>query len=156
MLFVSKANVKLRLVVDYRPLNQQTVVDQYPLPRIDELLDQAGRSRYFSKLDLHAGFHQILLNPNSVPKTAFKHKFGSCQYLVLPFGLCNPTATFQRTMDLLIKDYHDFAGMCIDDLLVFSETLDEHVNHLRKVLLCSWQVYFCSTRCGILWLHCGL
>ena len=101
VLFVSKANGKLRLVVNFKPLNQNTIVEQYHLQRIDELLDQAGGSQFCSKLDLHSGFHQIRLNPESVHKTAFQTKFGSYQYLVMPFGLCNAPATFQRITENL-------------------------------------------------------
>ena len=121
------------MVVDYAPLNQQTDIDQYPLPRIDELIDQVSRSaRYFSKLDMHSGFHQIRVVPEHVPRTAFKTKYGTFQYLVMPFGLCNAPATFQRTMDKLIESFHDFAGMYVDYLLVFSDTLEDHLVHLRQ------------------------
>ena len=133
VLFVPKPNGKWRMCVDYRPLNAISIVDDYPLPRIGEMIDQAGRAKYFSKLDLHSGFHQIQVAPEDIPKTAFKTKFGSFQFKVMPFGLMNAPATFQRTMDLLIEDMREFAGMYIDDLLVFSNTMEEHIQHLRKV-----------------------
>ena len=134
ILFVPKANGKLRMCVDYRPLNAITIIDQYPLPRIEELIDQVGSTaKFFSKLDLHSGFHQIRLLPEDVPKTAFKTKYGTFQYKVMPFGLCNAPATFQRTMDLVFGQLRDFVGVYMDDVLIFSNTLEEHVKHLRIV-----------------------
>ena len=93
VLFVPNANGKLRLCVDFRPLNAITVVDDYPLPRIGEMIDQVGKATIFSKLDLHSGFHQIRVVEEDIPKTAFKTKFGSYHYKVMPFGLCNAPAT---------------------------------------------------------------
>ena len=77
------------MVVDYRPINKLTVVDKYPLPRIDEMLDRVGNAAYFSKLDLHSGFHQIRVHPDHVERTAFRTKYGTFAYKVMPFGLCN-------------------------------------------------------------------
>jgi putative transposase len=80
VLFVPKANGKLRLCVDYRPLNAITVADVYPLPRIDEMIDNAGKSTWYTKMDLHAGFHQFRLHPEHVERTTFKTKCGTFQY----------------------------------------------------------------------------
>ena len=99
-----KPNGKFRLCVDYRPLNAITVADVYPLPRIDEMIDNAGGSRWFSKMDLHAGFHQIRVHEAHVERTAFKTKYVTYQFKVMPFGLCNAPATFQRTMDFVLQD----------------------------------------------------
>ncbi len=107
VLFVPKANGKLRLCVDFRPLNAITKTDQYQLPRIDEMLDNAGSSLWFYKLDLHSGFHQIRVYPPHRERTAFKTKYGSFQYRVMPFGLCKEPATFQRTMYLILADLKD-------------------------------------------------
>ena len=90
--------------MDYRPLNAITVADVYPLPRIDEMIDKAGGSRWFSKMDLHAGFHQIRVHDAHVERTAFKTKYGTYQFKVMPFGLCNAPATFQRTMYFVLQD----------------------------------------------------
>ena len=106
-----KANGKLRFCVDFRPLNALTVIDEYPLPRIGEMIYQVGKAKYFSKLDLHSGCHQIRVSEEDIPKTAFKTKFGSYQYKVMPFVLCNAPATFQRTMDALIADMRELAWM---------------------------------------------
>ena len=122
MLFVPKANGKLRLCVDYRPLNAITVADVYPLPRIDEMIDNAGKAKWFTKMDLHSGFHQIRLHPSHIERTAFKTKYGTYQYRVMPFGLCNAPATFQRTMDFVLQYLKDFAGAYVDDILVHTDT----------------------------------
>ena len=133
ILFVPKANGKLRMVVDYRPINKLTVVDKYPLPRIDEMLDRVGDASYFSKLDLHSGFHQIRVFPDHVERTAFRTKYGTFAYQVMPFGLCNAPATFQRTMDFIFQNMRAFAGAYIDDILVYTKTLGEHLVALRQV-----------------------
>ena len=86
VLFVPKANGKLRMVVDYRPINRLTVVDKYPLPRIDEMLDQVGDSCFFSKLDLHSGFHQIRVVPEHIERTAFRTKYGTLPTKSCPSG----------------------------------------------------------------------
>jgi hypothetical protein len=133
ILFVPKANGKLRLCVDYRPLNAITVVDTYPLPRIDEMIDFAGGARIYSKLDLHAGFHQIRIHPEHVGRTAFKTKYGTYQWRVMPFGLCNAPSTFQRTMDLLLTEFREFMGAYVDDILVHTNTMEEHLSALRML-----------------------
>ena len=133
VLFVPKANGKLRLCVDYRHLNAITVTDVYPLPRIDELIDAAWKSKCFSKLDLHSGFHQIRIHPGHVERTAFKTKYGTFQFRVMPFGLCNAPATFQRTMDFLIQELREFCRAFVDDILVNSDTKEEQVEMLREL-----------------------
>ena len=105
--------------------------DVYPIPRIDEIIDKFAKSKYFSKIDLQQGYHQIRLHPDNVKKTAFQTKFGSFHFLVMPFGLCNAPATFQRTMNLLLHD-HENTQVFIDDITVFSSTLEEHYQHLDK------------------------
>ena len=149
VLFVPKANGKLRMCADYRPLNAITVVDQYPLPRIEELIDQVGKAKFFSKLDLHSGFHQIRVHPDHIPRTAFKTKYGTFQSKVMTFGLCNAPATFQRTMDLLFGDLRDFVGVYMDDVLIFSETSDAHVQDLRTVYdrLAKERLYINGEKC---------
>ena len=89
-----KANGKMRMCVDYRPLNAITVEDQYPLPRIEELIDQVGKARVFTKMELNSGFHQIRVYPEHVQRTAFKTMYGTYQYKVMPFGLCNAPKRF--------------------------------------------------------------
>ena len=115
--------------MDYRPLNVIMVVDVYTLPRIDEMIDNAGWSRWFYKMHLHAGFTQIMVHEAHVERTAFKTKYGTYQFKLMPFGLYNAPATFQRTMDFVL---HDLMGMVVaylDDSLTnacYIELVNEH------------------------------
>ena len=132
-LFASKKDGGLRLCIDYRWLNRITVPNRYPLPRIDELIDKLKGARYFSKLDLSQGFHQIRIAAGDEHKTAFQTKFGSFEWTVMPFGLSNAPATFQMTMDKIFADISDFTDVYIDDIVIFSNSLEEHLEHLKQV-----------------------
>ena len=121
------------MVVDYRPITELTVVDKYPFPRIDEMLDRVGDVSYFSKLDLHSGFHQILVFPEHVERTAFRTKYGTFAYQVMSFGLCNAPGTFQKTMDYILQNMRQFAGVYTNDILIYTNTLEDHLQALRKV-----------------------
>ncbi|KAJ9515656.1 hypothetical protein QJQ45_002705 [Haematococcus lacustris] len=135
VLFVKKKSGELRMCVDYRQLNKQTLKDQYPLPRIDDLFDKLAGCTVFSSLDLQAGYHQIRIPAEDVPKTAFRTPDGHYQYKVLCFGLTNAPATFQRVMNDSFADViNDCALVYLDDILVMSKTVDEHFVHLRRVL----------------------
>ena len=135
VLFVKKKNGKLRLVIDYRLLNSITVRDQEPLPRIDDLLDQLHGAKVFSKIDLASGYYQVRVAPEDTPKTAFRTRFGSFEFKVLPMGLCNAPSTFQRMMNRVLGKHLDkFVLIYLDDLLVYSLTWKSHLEHLRIVL----------------------
>eukprot|EP00889_Picochlorum_renovo_P005491 jgi/Picre1/32521/NNA_007867.t1 len=137
VLFVKKKNGDLRMCVDYRMLNQQTVKDSYPLPNIDELLDQLSGAKYFTALDLNSGYHQIPVAKKDKHKTAFRTRYGSYQFRVMPFGLTNAPATFQAWMNEMLKPHMDaFVVVFLDDILIFSKTKEEHKEHVRTVLQC--------------------
>ena len=133
---VQKKDCSHRFCVDYRQLNVVTKADAFPLPQINDLLDQLGGAKYFSTLDLASGFWQIRMEPESRGKTAFAMPQGLYEFLVMPFGLTNAPAVFQRLMQRVISDPNgkDFVTVYLDDILAFSGTLATHLEHLQKVL----------------------
>ena len=135
ILFVSKKDGGLRMCVDYRMLNKLTVKNRYPLPRTDEPLDRLHGSKFFTKIDLASGYHQIRIKEEDIPKTAFKTRYGHYEFTVMPFGLCNAPATFQRTMNDVFRDLlDDFVIIFLDDILIFSNSLEAHEKHVGEVL----------------------
>ena len=135
VLFVPKKDGKLRLCIDYRGLNKQTIKNAYPLPRIDDLLDQLHGAKCFSKLDLKSGYWQIPIVKNDIPKTAFRTRYGHFEWKVLPFGLTNAPAIFMDQMHRIFSDLLDKNVIVfLDDILIYSKTPEEHAAHLREVL----------------------
>ncbi|KAJ9520421.1 hypothetical protein QJQ45_000182 [Haematococcus lacustris] len=145
VLFVRKKDGSLRLCVDFRALNQQTLKNRYPLPRIDDLLDQLSGAQVFSKIDLRSGYHQITVAEDDIPKTAFRTRYGHYEFTVLPFGLCNAPATFQQLMNDVFKPHlDDFVLVYLDDILVFSKSAADHERHLHLTLSLLWQHQLCA------------
>ena len=135
VLFVSKKDGTLRMCYDCRALNKITVSNRYPLPRIDDLLDQLVGAEYFTTLDLMTGYNQIRISEEDVPKTAFVTPFGHFQFRVLCFGLTNAPATFQAAMNRLFAPYlGKFVLVYIDDVIIYSRSKSEHLEHLDAVL----------------------
>ncbi|GBG61522.1 hypothetical protein CBR_g22319 [Chara braunii] len=134
-LFVWKKNKDLRLCIDSRKLNAQTVKNVGPLPRIDDLLEQLGGAKYFSKLDLKSGYHQISIRLNNRYKSAFKTWYGHFEWVVMPSGLTNAPTTIQAAMTNEFRAMLDrFVLVYLDGILVYSRTLEDHLEHLRRVL----------------------
>ena len=153
VMVVPKKDGTPRIVIDYRAVNEVTVKNKYPLPLSDELFDRTAGARYFSSIDLRNGFHQIAIRPEDRAKTAFRTRFGSYEYTVLPMGLCNAPGTFMQLMNTLFRDLLDISVLCfLDDILVYSKTEEEHIQHLREVLtrLRKSELYGKLSKCSFL------
>lgn len=135
VILIPKKSGDYRMCIDYRQLNKLTKKDRYPLPVIQDQLDRLSNEKWFTKLDLAAGFHQIKMHPDSRKYTAFVTPFGQFQYKRMPFGLANAPAVFQRAINLLLdKSRFEFATAYVDDILLFSNTIASGFEHLQSTL----------------------
>ena len=147
VLFAEKKDGGQRMCVDYRALNEVTIKNKYPLPRIDDLFGQLQGSQV---IDLRSGYHQMKIRPSDIPKTAFISKYGLYEYTVMSFGLTNTPAYFMNLMNMVFRDFLDkFVVVFIDDILIYSKTEEEHEQHLRLVLqrLQEHQLYAKLSKC---------
>jgi hypothetical protein len=141
------------MCVDYRALNEVTIKNKYPLPRIEDLFDQLKGAKVFSKIDLRSGYHQLRIRPSDIAKIAFTTRYGLYEYTVMLFGLANAPAYFMYLMNKVFMEYLDkFVVVFIDDILVYFRNEEEHEGHLRLVLqkLRDNQLYVKLSKCEIL------
>jgi len=131
---VSKKDGSLRFCVDYRKLNSVPRTNAYPLPRIDSCLDALSGAQFFSAFDLRSSYHQVPMDMRDVDKTTFIVRTGTYRFCCVPFGLCDAGSTFQRVMDLALNGLNfNMCLVCLDDILVYSSTVEEHLLRLRKL-----------------------
>jgi len=131
--------------------NKITIKNKYPIPRIDDLFDQVGDARYFTKINLRSGYYQVHIVEGDEPKTACVTRYGSYEFLVMPFGLTNAPVTFCTLMNKVLAPFlNQFIVVYLDDIVIYSETLEEHVGHLQKVFrtLRDHQLYVKKEKCS--------
>jgi hypothetical protein len=135
VLFVEKKDKRKRLCVDYRALNQVTIKNKYPLPRIDVLFEQLRGAQVFSKTDLNSGYHQLRIREEDIEKTSCSTRYGHFEYIIMSFGLTNAPSDFMEAMNKMLHEFLDnFVVVFLDDILIYPKTEEEHERHLRLVL----------------------
>ena len=135
VLFAKKKDKTLRLCIDYRQLNRVAIKNWYPLPRIDDLFDQLRGAQVYSKIYLRIGYHQLRVREADIPKTAFRTRYGHFEFTMMPFGLTNVLAALMDLMHRVFQPYVDqFVVVFVDDILIYSQSEEEHEDHLRVVL----------------------
>jgi len=152
VLLVKKKDGFWRFCVDYCGLNTITIRDNYPIPTIDELLDELVHTTWFSKLDLLSGYHQIRMRPEDIHKTTFRTHDGHYEFRVMPFGLCSAPATSQSTMNDLLRPFlRRFTILFFDDILIYNASWSEHLLHLEQIFACllQGQLYIKPEKCAL-------
>jgi hypothetical protein len=155
VLFITKKDGSMRMCIYYRSLNEVTIKNKYPLPRIDDLFDQLQGAKYFSKIDLRSGYHQLRIKEADIQKTTFVTRYGQYEFTVMPFGLTNAPAFFMNLMNkVFMEELDKFVVVFIDDILIYSKSRKDHEHHLWIVLerLRAHQLYAKLSKCEF-WLE---
>ena len=134
IVLIKKEGKSMRMCVDYRRLNSVTKVEAYPMPRVDELIDRLGKAKYITTLDLTRGYWQVPVAAKDRYKTAFITPWGLYEFKVMPFGLSGAPASFQKLMDRILRGSQEYSEAYLDDVVIFSETWEEHLKHLTDIL----------------------
>jgi hypothetical protein len=151
VLLVKKADGTWCLCVDYRALNDRTVKNKFPIPVVEELLDELRGAKFFTKLDLHYGYHQVRMHPDDIEKTTFHTHDDLYEFLVMPFGLTNAPTTFQAPMNDVLRPFLlHFVLVFFDDILIFSSSWAAHLCHIREVfsVLRTNQLFLKLSKCS--------
>jgi hypothetical protein len=150
MLLVKKADDSWRFCVDYRVLNAKTVKDKFPIPVVEELLDEHRGTSFFTKLNLRSGYHQVLMHPDDMEMATFRTHQGLFKFLVMPFSLTNAPATFQALMNDVMRPFlRRFVLVFFDDILIYSSSWSKHLRHVRLVFkqLQAHKLYLKKSKC---------